>query len=140
VLLITVGAAACVVPQLPAAVLLFALLSLSPAPAPPFHVHRETPLSLLLVVVLLLLVAALILLGDLDDALQDVVVDLLLCDGAEVPVLLLLPSRLQRIEDDLLHQKRFRFLLRCGLLVQIVLEVHLKVRFGRRRWWSRGAT
>ena len=81
-LLITAGAAACVVPLLP--VLLFMLLSLSPAPAP-FRVHRETPLGLLLAVallllltaallllataLLLLLVAALILLGDLDDAL-----------------------------------------------------------------------
>ena len=121
-LLITVGAAACVIPLL--SVLLFALLSLSPAPAP-FHVHRETPLGLLLAAALLLLLAAalllltaaLLLLGDLDDALQDVVIGLLLCDGAEVPVLLLVLSRLQLVEDDLLNQKRFWFLLRCGLTV-----------------------
>ena len=122
--------------------LLFALLSsLSPAPAP-FRVHRETSLGLLLLAaaLLLLLVAALLLLGDLNDALQDAVVGLLLCDGAEVPVLLLLPSRLQRVEDDLLHQKRFWFLLRCGLTVRIILKVHLEVRFGRRRRWRhRGA-
>ena len=100
-LLITAGAAACVVPLL--SVLLFVLLSLSPTPAP-FRVHRETPLGLLLavalllllaVVLLLLLAAVLLLLGDLDDALQDAVVGLLLCDGVEVPVLLLLPSHLQ---------------------------------------------
>ena len=145
-LLITAGAAACVVPLLP--VLLFVLLSHSPVPAP-FHVHREMPLGLLLAaalllllaVALLLLAAALLLLGDLDNALQDAVVGLLLCDGAEVPVLLLLPSHVQRVEDDLLHRKRFRFLLRCGLTVRIILEVHLEVRFGRwRRWWHRGAT
>ena len=132
--LITAGAAACVVPLLP--VLLFVLLSLSPAPAP-FRVHREMALGLRLLAaaLLLLLVAALLLLGDLNDALQDAVVGLLLCDGAEVPVLLLLPSHLQRVEDDLLHRKRFRFLLRCGLTVQIVLEVHLEVQFGRRRRW-----
>ena len=106
-LLITAGAAACVVPRLPAVVLLFVLLSLSPTP---------TPLGLLLAAALLL-VAALILLGDLDDALQDVVIGLLLCDGAEVPVLLLVLSRLQLVEDDLLNQKRFWFLLRCGLTV-----------------------
>jgi len=111
-------------------VLLFALLSLSPALTPSFHVHHETPLGLLLA-------AALLLLGDLDDALQDAVVSLLLCDGTEVPVLLLLPSRLQRVGDDLLHRMRFRFLLRYGLTVWIVLEVHLEVRFRRRRWWSR---
>ena len=100
--------------------LLFALLSLSPALAP-FHVHHETPLGLLLAAtlllllavvlllaaVLLLLVAVLLLLGDLDDALQDAVVGLLLCDGMEVPVLLLLSSHLQRVEDNLLHRKRF---------------------------------
>ena len=78
-LLITAGAAACIVPLL--LVLLFALLSsLSPAPVP-FRVHRETPLSLLLLVaaaLLLLLAAALLLLGDLDDVLQDAVVGLLL--------------------------------------------------------------
>ena len=100
-LLITAGAAACVVPLL--LVLIFALLSLSPAPAP-FRVHRETPLGLLLLAaaaLLLLLAAALLflaavlLLGDLNDALQDAVVGLLLCDGAEVPVLLLLLSHLQ---------------------------------------------
>ena len=85
-LLITAGAAACVVPRLStAAVLLFALLSLSPAPASPFCVHRETPLGLLLAAALLLLLAAallllmaalllllaaaLLLLGDLDDML-----------------------------------------------------------------------
>ena len=68
-LLITVGAAACVVPRLPAAtVLLFALLSLSPTLVPPFHIHCKTPLGLLLATTLLL-AAALILLGDLDDAL-----------------------------------------------------------------------
>ena len=75
-LLIIVGAACVVVPLLP--VLLFALLSLSPVPAP-FHIHRETPLGLLLLAAaalllllaaaLLLLAAALLLLGDLDDAL-----------------------------------------------------------------------
>ena len=134
-LLITAGAAACVVPLLP--VLLFALLSLSPMPAS-FRVHRETPLGLLLAAaLLLLLVAALLLLGDLNDTLQDAVVGLLLCDGVEVLVLLLLSSHLQRVEDSLLHQRRFRFLLRCGLTVQIVLEVHLEVRSGRRRRWRR---
>ena len=93
-LLITAGAAACVVPLLP--LLLFMLLSLSPAPAS-FRIHRETPLGLLLLAaaLLLLLAAMLLLLGDLDDALQVVIVGLLLCDGVEVPVLLLLPSRLQ---------------------------------------------
>ena len=107
-LLITAGATACVVPLLP---VLLTLLSLSPTLAP-FCVHRETPLGLLLAAVLLLLLAAaLLLLGDLDDALQDAVIGLLLCDGAEVPVLLLLLSHLQRVEDDLLHRKRFRFLL-----------------------------
>ena len=110
------------------------LLSLSPAPAP-FCVHRETPLGLLLAAallllaaaLLLLLAAALLLLGDLDDTIQDAVVGLLLCDGAEVPVLLLLPSHVQRVEDDLLHRKRFRFLLRGGLMVRIVHKVHLEV-------------
>ena len=76
--------------------LLFVLLSLSPTPAP-FRVHRETPLGLhlLAVALLLLLAAVLLLLGDLNDALQDAVIGLLLCDGVEAPVLLLLPSRLQ---------------------------------------------
>ena len=111
-LLITTGAAACVVPLLP--VLLFVLLSLSPMPVP-FRVHRETPLGLLLLaaapllllavalllllllaaVLLLLLAAALLLLGVLNDVLQDAVVGLLLCDGTEVPVHLLLASCLQ---------------------------------------------
>ena len=98
-LLITASATTCVVPLLP---VLFALLALSPAPAP-FCVHHETPLGLLLavallllaVVLLLLLTVALLLLGDLNDALQDAVVDLLLCDGVEVPILLLLSSHLQ---------------------------------------------
>jgi hypothetical protein len=84
-------------------VLIFVLLSLSPALAS-FRVHRETALLGLLllaaVALLLLLTAVLLLLGDLDDALQDAVVGLLLCDGAEVPVLLLLlPSCIQRVED-----------------------------------------
>ena len=100
-LLITASAAACVVPLL---LVLFVLLLLSPTPVS-FHVHRETPLGLLLLAaaLLLLLAAVLLLLGDLVDVLQDAVVGLLLCDGAEVPVLLLLPSHLQRVEDDLLH-------------------------------------
>ena len=75
--------------------LLFVLLPLSPTPAS-FRVHRKTPLGLhLLTAVLLLLATALLLLGDLDDALQDAVIGLLLHDGAEALVLLLLPSRLQ---------------------------------------------
>ena len=74
-LLITAGAAACVVPLL--SVLLFTLLPLSPAPVS-FRVHREMPLGLLLLAaalllfltaVLLLLAVALLLLGDLNDAL-----------------------------------------------------------------------